>query len=320
MSGRFELQTEDFIKIGKGALLAMVGALAGYLASLAADWQNSPGYTVIAAALASTLANAILKRVKDNSKAPALVLWAVFLSLPGSLVWADTQAVISGPNKFKPDSEYTLSAKRSTDAISYEWSVAELPEYDLGAFTWDDDRLVSVMFPTPGTYTIVLKVKGKPDEFTEPKTVEDVPGKVTPNPEYVKWLEDRVYKKVTVVTESVAKHVVVVGDPKPNPQPGPDPAPNKVDRVTFVYEKSKHPVPPEVASALSKLNTEKGILATLFEQDSVDGDGDTPDQYKIALKAAKEAGLPCLVVQAGEVVYKVKVSPKTATDVTEAVK
>lgn len=320
MSQSLSLDTQDLIKIGKGALLALAGALAGYLTVLAADWKDSPGYAIIAAAVASTLANVIRKWIADNSKVAAAILLAILCSIPG-MASAELKAVVSGPNKLKPDIEYTLSAKRSTDAIQYEWSVLEKPDYDLGAFTWDNDKLVSVMFDTPGEYTIRLRVVGKPDVFPGEKMLPSGPY----NPAYVVWLEDRVYGDVKVITESVVDHKVVVGEPKPGPTPGPqpgpvDPAPSKVDRVTFVYEKSKHPIPLEVAAALSKLNTEAGILATSFEQDSVDGDGDTPDQYKIALEAAKKAGLPCLVVQSGSTVYKIKQSPKTAADVTEAIK
>lgn len=317
MSEQFSLGKSDLIKIGKGALLALAGALAGYLTVLAAEWKDSPGYAVIIAAVASTLANAIRKWVADTSKVAVVILLAILCSIPG-IASAELKAVISGPNKLKADTEYTLSAKRSTDAIRYEWSVIEKSDYDLGAFTWDDDRLVSIMFDTPGEYTIRLKATGKPDVFPGEKILPSGPY----NPDYVLWLEDRVYGDVKIITESIVDHKVVVGDPpKPNPPPGPiDPAPSKVDRVTYVYEKSLHPILPEVSAALSKLNTEQGILATVFEQDSKDGDGNIPDQYKIALEAARKAGLPCLVVQSGTTVYKVKQSPKTATDVMEAIK
>jgi hypothetical protein len=234
-----------------------------------------------------------------------------------SPAFAELRAVVSGPNKLKADTEYTLSAKRSTDAIKFEWSVLELPEYDLGAFTWDDDRLVSVMFDTPGTYTIRLKVIGKPDAFTGEKMLPSG----AYNPEYVLWLEPRAYKQIDVVTESIVDHKVVVGDPPPNPPPGPtDPSPNKIDRVTFVFEKSKHPIPPQVAAAISKLNKDHGILASLFEQDSVDGKGQIPDQYKLAREAALKNGLPCLVAESGGKVVKIKSAPQTEADVMEVVK
>jgi len=76
-------------------------------------------------------------------------------------------------------------------------------------------------------------------------------------------------------------------------KPGPLPFPTtKVTAVTFVYEKDKHVVPPPVLAALNKLNREKGIVATVFEQDTVDGAGEVPEQYKATLAAAKEADAP----------------------------
>jgi hypothetical protein len=45
-----------------------------------------------------------------------------------------------------------------------------------------------------------------------------------------------------------------------------------------------------------------------------------PRQYQVALKAAREAGLPCLVVTAGDVVLRVLKSPTTEDQVLEAAK
>jgi len=92
-----------------------------------------------------------------------------------------------------------------------------------------------------------------------------------------------------------------------------------VDRVTYVYEKDDTAVPRPVSFALTQLN-EQGIVATELEHETVDGTGEVPEQDKIALAAAKEAGLPALVVQAGEVVVRVVKNPKTEADVMEAVK
>lgn len=92
--------------------------------------------------------------------------------------------------------------------------------------------------------------------------------------------------------------------------------PAKVDRVTFVYEKDDHAIPSGVQVGLSTLN-QRGILATIFEQDTVDGSGETPEQYKVALKAAKDAGLPSAVAQAGAKVTKVAKNPTLDTHVLE---
>ena len=92
-------------------------------------------------------------------------------------------------------------------------------------------------------------------------------------------------------------------------------------KATYVYEKDANPVPPGVAAALQKLNAEKKIVATEFEEDTVDGTGEVPAQYKSTLDAAKQTGIPCLVVQdaKGNVVRTVK-SPTTEAQIMEAVK
>jgi hypothetical protein len=71
--------------------------------------------------------------------------------------------------------------------------------------------------------------------------------------------------------------------------------PVKPDQVVFVYEQRDGSVPPAIAAALDKLNR-AGIDASPFEDDSTDGDDDVPEQYKVALDAARLAGLPALVV------------------------
>ena len=93
----------------------------------------------------------------------------------------------------------------------------------------------------------------------------------------------------------------------------------KATAATFVYEKSDHVVPSAVLSALNKLNREKGIIATVFEEDTTDGTGEVPTQYQAALAAAKAAGLPALVVTAGKDVLRVVKNPKTGQEVLEAV-
>ena len=97
------------------------------------------------------------------------------------------------------------------------------------------------------------------------------------------------------------------------------PPTTKVDRVTYIYEKDENPIPPAVAATLYKLNKGGEIIAAAHEVDATDGDGDTPDQFKIAIKAAKKYGIPCLVVQAGDTVKVVSKSPQTEQDVLEAV-
>jgi len=94
-----------------------------------------------------------------------------------------------------------------------------------------------------------------------------------------------------------------------------------LDQVVYVYEKDDGPVPRPVAGALMEINLNESlkIEATEFESDTVDPDGDVPEQYQAALAAAKEAGLPALVVLAGDTVVKVIKNPSTMEQVMESI-
>ncbi len=94
---------------------------------------------------------------------------------------------------------------------------------------------------------------------------------------------------------------------------------SKATQATYVYEKDTTGIPNEVATALNKLNRERKILATPHEHDTKNGNQTIPAQYKIAVPAAEAAGLPALVVQAGDRVLKVVKSPTTEAAVLEAV-
>ena len=93
-------------------------------------------------------------------------------------------------------------------------------------------------------------------------------------------------------------------------------APTKVDRVTYVHDE-KAALPSGVLAGIAELNT-KGITATNYPDDTTDGDGDVPDQYKIALPAAKAVGIPALVVQSGDKVVRTIKGPTTKAQVLEA--
>jgi hypothetical protein len=100
------------------------------------------------------------------------------------------------------------------------------------------------------------------------------------------------------------------------PPPGPT---TTATAATYIYEKDNTAIPVGVSTGLNRLNREKNIRATLFEEDTVDGDGDVPDQYKVPLDAATKAGLPALVVTAGDTVLKVVKDPRTEQQVFEAI-
>jgi hypothetical protein len=96
-------------------------------------------------------------------------------------------------------------------------------------------------------------------------------------------------------------------------------SPEKATAVTYVYEKDKTAIPVQVLVGINRLNREKKVVASHFEEDATDGDEQVPDQYKVPLKAAQEAGLPALVVTAGDKVLKVVKDPKTEAEVIGAV-
>ena len=91
-----------------------------------------------------------------------------------------------------------------------------------------------------------------------------------------------------------------------------------IDRVTYVYEKDEGAVPRPISYSLAELNKLGGIIATELEVDPETGLGGIPTQDKIAVDAAKTAGLPALVVQQGEKVVNVAKSPQTVADVAAA--
>lgn len=93
----------------------------------------------------------------------------------------------------------------------------------------------------------------------------------------------------------------------------------KVTAAVYVYEKDSSAIPAGVMAGINRLNREKGIVATLFEDDSTDGSGEVPEQYREPLRAAREAGLPAFVVMGGGKVLKVLKAPTTADAIMEAV-
>lgn len=92
-----------------------------------------------------------------------------------------------------------------------------------------------------------------------------------------------------------------------------------VTEAVYVYEKDDGPVPSGVYTGIEKLNREKNILASLFEEDTVDGTGETPEQYKPALNAARAKSIPSLVVLSGTNVVALVEKPQTESEILEAI-
>lgn len=93
---------------------------------------------------------------------------------------------------------------------------------------------------------------------------------------------------------------------------------SKVDRVSYIYEKDDGAVPPPIQYAMRELN-KLAIIATVFEIDSTTGLDAVPTQDAIAVAAARNAGLPCLIIQQGQTVVKIVKAPTTVTHVADAV-
>lgn len=89
--------------------------------------------------------------------------------------------------------------------------------------------------------------------------------------------------------------------------------------ATYVYELRESAPPSAVYAGLDQLNREKKVVANLYDDDTTDGAGEVPDQYKTAVTAAREAGLPSLVVTGGGKVLNVVKDPKTVEAVVGAV-
>jgi len=89
----------------------------------------------------------------------------------------------------------------------------------------------------------------------------------------------------------------------------------KPTAVVYVYEKDDTAVPVGVTVGLDRLNRERGVVATLFEDDSTDGDGDVPEQYVAALEAARREGLPAIVVLSGSAVLSTTKAPTDADQI-----
>jgi hypothetical protein len=91
-----------------------------------------------------------------------------------------------------------------------------------------------------------------------------------------------------------------------------------VDAVVYCHEKDDSAIPSGVMAGLNRLNRDRNVTATVFEDDTTTGDGDVPEQYRLPLEAARKHGMPCLVVMAGGKVLRV-VKVATSDDVWGAV-
>jgi len=147
-------------------------------------------------------------------------------------------------------------------------------------------------------------------------------------------LEDGSYKligfpKIGKITE---RNILISGENVPTPEPPkpepPKPEPPKPEPVvpvlkataaTYVYEKDATAITAGVMAGLNRLNREKKLIASLYEDDNTNGKDSVPAQYRVALEAAKKAGLPALIITNGDTVLNVVKAPVTEQQVWEAV-
>ncbi len=191
--------------------------------------------------------------------------------------------------------------------------------------TWQNRAYIDFRAEYSGKYVITIDTNGfrkKLDEGLIATTTADIDAELLSE---LRIVVTKIGDKYLAKTGAALVEVAGTVPPPPVDPDDPIPPTTKVDRVTYVYEKDNSVIPRQVAFALQKLNTDSGgkIAATEFEEDStVDGNphGRTPSQYVIALKAAREAGLPALVVQSGDAVVKVIKNPTTTESVLEVVK
>jgi hypothetical protein len=210
----------------------------------------------------------------------------------------------------------------------------ELPKDGESVVTWTGDAGTRWMRGPSGR---VLHVWAHPGEhWLEAEVVTAVYAErdiLVPGPNWATDKTDVQLEKLKYLvdkTKETHRQTFVVEGEGPRPPPDPEipdpttptvpaPKPTTATHATYVYEKDVTAVPSPVAAGLNRLNREKKIVATLFEEDTVDGTGQTPEQYVVPLKAAQSAGLPALVVTAGAAVLKVVKAPTTEAAVLEAV-
>ena len=224
------------------------------------------------------------------------ILGVLPIVLACALAAAQTpKAVITGPKEARCGALVVLDASEST-GMGRLWLLAASPE-ETSFLPVEQALKCSMASPTPGAYRFVLIVSGT--------TAAGGPA------------------------ADMATHTVVLRGADVPPPPPPDdptdptkpPPPAKATAVTYIYEKDQHDPPRAVQAALDRLNAAgSGIVASVFEQDTTNGTGQVPAQYRVQSQAAKAVGLPCLVVVAGDQVLRVVKDPKTADEVLEALK
>jgi len=225
---------------------------------------------------------------------PFFVLALLISSAVSSAVQAQQpRAIITGPKESRCGSLVVLDASEST-GTGRLWLLAVSPEET--SFLAVESGLKCIFAsPVSGVYRFVLVVAGTNSNGG--------------------------------AAAAMATHTVTLtggAAPQPPPKP-PDPTTPPTTRkpvsAVYLYEKDQTAPPKPVLAALQKLNSDgSGIVASALDDDVVNGPGAPPAQYAKALEYARKAGLPCLVVTFTDGTLRAVQDPKTAADVTEAMK
>ena len=91
----------------------------------------------------------------------------------------------------------------------------------------------------------------------------------------------------------------------------------KVDMAVVVYESAEAPLRPYVWGALNRLE-DSGLQVRAIDDDVTTGTDEQPRQVKAAIVAARENGLPALVLMSGEAVKSTLDLPKSSDAIVEA--
>lgn len=245
----FRLDAVDMMKIGKGAVFAMLGALAAYLAALSAEWKDAPGYVAITGAAAGVLANVLYKFVSDNAK---------FAFLAALLLPLSAEALeFTGPAKVPAG---------QTIAVELDG----LPEIDLSKPFGDS---------LAWTTALKLDISAPEGDGSRPRqslSIDFATRKwrmtVSVAPE-----KQGTYVLIAILDGELATHRVEVG--AANPIPGPGPVTMGLRVLILTDEEAPHRIPAPQLEAL----TSPRVIETLNQrcEKVASADGKTTPAWRV---------------------------------------
>lgn len=243
-------------------------------------------------------------------KRPLLVLAALAILAQSCATYAQVLTVKMGD---PVEAKATEPPHDADDLLTAAWAFSD------GVQALESPEGKHLWYRGPGSYWW---------EVTHKLDVRETRDILVPGPNWATDKADVKQEKLTYLVDrktTVERTPFIVEGVKPPDPPPPDPdepppgPTSPATAATYIYEKDATPIPTAVSVGLNRLNREKKIRATLFEEDTKDGDGDVPDQYVVPLAAAQKVGLPALIITAGAEVLKVVKDPRTVEQVFEAI-